>query len=244
MLADAPGAWDVEAGIAHRTLVERDAAGARLLKESGPLARLRITARPSRSPAGRIEFTAALAQAQLDYAGRTQGGAALSTTSRHREIEAGLRWLPLAAGPWGEPSVTLDALRFARTIGATSSVHSLAETSLLWMPGVAWTTPAIVAQGVQWTFDARWRASVSHRLHVDYSGLFDPSSLRGGHRNEFALGARAQWPGGWSMSIEARRARQQASSSAAITSGGVPAGTVRQPRIAIDDVALAVRRQF
>lgn len=244
MLLDAPGALEAEASVAHRTLVERDAAGARLLKESGPLARLRITARPSWAPAGLLEFSAAVARARLDYAGQTQAGAALSTASRHDEIEAGARWRPSAPFSWGEPALTLDALRLRRSIAAASPAGSLTETSTLWLAGVALSSPSVAAGGAQWALRAHWRTSVSHRLHVDYAGLFDPSSLAGGRRGEVALGATAAWPGGWSLSLEAHRSRQQASGTAPLSSAGMPAGSVHQPRIAIDDVVLGLARRF
>jgi hypothetical protein len=184
-----------------------------------------------------------VAHAQLDYAGHTQAGAPLSTTSRHDELEAGARWAP-SAFAWGEPALTLDGLRVRRAIAATSPASALTETSTLWLPGVAWTSPTWTAGGAQWSLRAGWRASVSHHLHVDYAGLFDASSLAGGRRSEAMLGASATWPGGWSLSLEAHRSRQQASAMVPLSSGGVVAGTVRQPRIAIDDAVLALSRRF
>lgn len=247
MLADAPGApdawqWDVTA--AHRSLVERDAAGQRLLRESGPLARLRITARPSWAPLGRVEFSAALAHGRLDYDGRTQGGLPLATRSRHDEAQLGARWLPAASFAWGEPSITVDVLRFRREIEATALAGSIAETSTLWMPGLRWTSPGWAAGAASIALHAQWRASVHHALAVDYAGVFDPSSLRGGQREELALGATAAMPGGWSLALEWRRARQAESRAVALYRGGVLAGTVRQPHIAIDDVGLVLSKGF
>lgn len=246
MLADAPNAWQWEATAAQRTLVERDASGTRLLKESGPLARLRITARPAWAPAGRIEFSAALAHSRLHYDGRTQAGEPLTTHSRHDEGEIGLRWHPTQAFAWGMPSVTFDGLRFRRTIEATPTVGSLTETSTLWMPGVAWSSPAwpIGAGETMFSLRAQWRTSVHHHVDVDYAGLFDPSSLHGGRRDEASLAAVASTHSGWSLALEWRRARQAQSDSTAIYRGGAVAGTVLQPRIAIDDVGLTLSRDF
>jgi hypothetical protein len=244
VLLDAPGALEAEASVVHRALVERDGSGSRLLKESGPLARLRVTAHTSWAPAGRLEVSAGVAHAQLDYAGHTQAGAPLSTTSRHDELEAGARWLPSAPWSWGEPAVTVDALRFRRAIAATASASALTETSTMVLPGLAWTSPSWNAGGAQWALRASWRTSVSHRLHVDYAGVLDASSLPGGRRNDLTLGATVAWPGGWSLSLEARRGRQQASAPTPLFSAGLPAGTVRQPRIALDDVMLALAKRF
>lgn len=247
MLADAPGApdaWQWEAGPAWRTLVERDSAGARLLKESGPLARLRITARPSWAPAGRIEFSANAAYAALDYEGHTQGGAPLATRSHHTEGEGGVRWLPAQPYAWGTPSMSLDVLWFRRSIGATPGVSGLIETSTLWMPGVGWQSPAWRVAGRPFTASVSWRASADHRLHVDFAGLFDAASLQGGRRDEWRAALRTTTGGGWSISLEASRARQAESAVAPLSRGGAPAGTVRQPRLAVTDVGLMVGRSF
>jgi hypothetical protein len=236
--------WQLEATAEHRTLIERDMGGQRLLRESGPLARLRITARPSWADAGRLEFTAALAHARLDYDGRTQAGAPLRTHSLHNEVEIGARWHPFHPFAWGEPSITFDGLGFRRQIEATASVASLAETSTLWMPGIAWTSPAWSAGRANVALRAQWRASLHHDLAVDYGGLFDASSLRGGRRNEFALAATAAVPQGWSVSLQWRRARQAQSEVGALYRAAVPVGTVFQPHIDIDDVGLSLSRSF
>lgn len=244
MIADVPDAWQWEATAAHRTLVERDDAGHRLLRESGPLASIALTARPAWAGAGRLEFSAALAAARLDYAGRTQAGAPLDTTSRHLEVQAGARWRPLSAFAWGEPSVTFDALWFRRSIAGTVDVARLRETSTLAMPGVAWTTPTWSAGDTKLAVEARWRTSVHHRLQADYDGIFDPSTLHGGRRNEASLGATALTAGGWSWRLEWRHATQAQSELAPLFRAGAPAGTVRQPRMVIDDVGLSLSRNF
>jgi hypothetical protein len=243
---DTADAWQWEATAAQRTLIERDADGARLLKESGPLARLRITARPAWAPMGRIEFSAALAHAQLDYDGRTQAGTPLATHSRHDEAEIGARWRPSQAFAWGLPSITFDGLRFRRAIEPTATVGSLVETSTMWLPGVAWASPAwpVGTSGTAITLRAQWRTSVHHHVDVDYAGVFDPSSLHGGRRDEASLAAVVSTPTGWSLALEWHRARQAQSDSTVIYRSGVAAGTVLQPRIAIDDVGLTLSRSF
>lgn len=244
MQADAPDAWQWEATAAHRVLVERDAAGARLLKESGPLARLRVRARVPQAPLGRIDFGVALARSQLDYDGRTQAGAALATTSRHVEAEAGLHWRPLAPQAWGEIALSLDALWFRRDIAATASAAGLRETSALWLPGIGWSGPRWQWAGVAFSPRARWRMSVDHRLAIDYGGLFDRSSLGGGRRQELTLGAQAAFASNWLLSLDWHGARQRASGIVPIYRAGALAGTVFQPRLAIDDVALTLARTF
>ena len=88
-------------------------------------------------------------------------------------------------------------------------------------------------------------SSVYHRLEIEFGGVFDPSDIDGGHRNEVAValeGSSAQSP--WSWSLAWTHARQSASDRQALYRGGVLVGTVRQPRIEIDDVMLRVRRAF
>lgn len=244
MLAEPPVAWHWEATAAHRTLVERDAGGARLLRESGPLIGLRLTARPHWA-AARVEFSAALAHGRLDYEGRTQNGAPLGTRSRHGEGELGLRWRPVQPFAWGEPSLSFDVSRLERRIAATPTTGALTETSTVWLPGVAWTTPSwAMTPGVAVSFHARWRASTHHRLDVDYGGVFDRSVIRGGRRDEVTLRANAALPGGWALALEGHHVRQSPSAGADLLRAGALAGTVRQPRLSIGDVALKLSREF
>ena len=245
MLPEAPAAWHWEATAAHRTLVERDASGARLLRESGPVIGLRLGARPAWAAPARLEFSASLAQGQLDYDGRTQAGAPLGTRSRHGEGELGLRWRPAQPFAWGEPSLSLDVSRLQRRIAATPVTGALTETSTVWLPGVAWTSPSwAVTPGVALNFEARWRASAHHRLDVDYGGVFDRSALRGGRRDEFTVRATAALPSGWALALEGHQVRQAPSASVELLRGGALAGTVRQPRISIGDVGLKLSREF
>jgi hypothetical protein len=245
---DAPaaaGAWLLQATATHRTLIERDAAGARLLNESGALAGLRITAPVSWANAfGRIDATASVAHGRLDYDGRTQAGGPLDTASRHTEGEAGLRWRPMQAHAWGEPWLSIDGLWFRRDIAATGAAAGLRETSTMWLAGIGWAAPQVHVAEIPVSLQARWRTSIDHRLHIDYGGLFDESSLAGGRRNEFSVTAAAQVTADWSLSLAWSRARQRTSNVAPIYRGGAAAGTVYQPRIAIDDVGLTLTRKF
>lgn len=241
---DPPDAWQWEAAAVHRTLVERDVSGARLLKETGPLGRLRVIGPWLSGPAGRVDFSAALAYARLDYDGRTQAGAPLATTSHHSEGEAGLRWHPMRGRDWGEVWLSVDALWFRRDIAATAAAAGLRETSTTWLPGIGWTGPRWQLGGVPVRLQARVRGSVDHRLQIDYGGLFDASSFRGGRRIETAIGATSQLNAQWSASIEWQHTRQRASGIVPLYRGGAVAGTVFQPRIAIDDVGISISRRF
>lgn len=247
MLADAPdasGGWQWQVTAAHRSLVERDASGARLLKESGPLGKLRVTVPVAWAPMGRLDFSASLAYARLDYDGRTQAGAPLATTTHHHEGEAGVRWRPMQPRGWGEAWLSLDALWLRRDIAATAVAAGLRETSTMWLPGIGWTGPQWRIAGITLAPHARLRAGIGHRLNIDYGGLFDTSSFHAGRRDEVTVGAAAELASGWSLSLDWQHASQRASSAVPIYRSGVVAGTVYQPRIAIDDVALTVVKRF
>jgi hypothetical protein len=247
VLFDAPGApdaWQWEVTTTHRTLVERDAAGGRLLRESGPLAGLRVTVPVPWAPIGRIDATARLAYGRLDYDGRTQAGGPLATKVHHGEGEAGLRWRPLQMQPWGETYASVDALWFRRDIAATAAAAGLRETSTMWLAGVGWNAPQMQLAGRPLTVHAQWRTSVGHRLHIDYGRLFDESSLHAGRRSEFSLGASVPVASDWLLAIGWQRTRQAASGVVPIYRSGVAAGTVFQPRIDIDDVSLTLSRKF
>jgi hypothetical protein len=82
-------------------------------------------------------------------------------------------------------------------------------------------------------------------MEIDYGGLFDRSELTGGRRREFVLGVAASPSGSpWQWSAEWSCARQSASSRQTLYRGGAAVGTVRQPRVEIDDLSVRVRREF
>lgn len=240
----AASAWEASAGIVHRTLEERAQDGRRLVKESGPLLRLAVAGRLDLANGGALQGELAAAAGELDYDGHTQGGQRLATDTRHRDIEATLAWRPWPAASWGEAWLVLRAVQQRRDIASTPTVGGIAETSTLFMPGLRWTTGV---QAASWTLrpSVEWRTSVHHEVDVDYRGVFDAQELDGGRRHELQLGVAASAAGSpWTWSLAWTRARQDASDSATLRRGGLAVGTVRQPRIEIDDVMLRVGRTF
>lgn len=236
--------WGLSAGVQHRRLVERADNGNRLVEESGPLLRLAIDGTLRLQGGGALQAGAELAGGNLDYEGRTQVGVPLTTDARHREFALNLGWRPWALAAWGEAWLVLRTLQQRRDIASTATVTGLRETSTLVMPGVRWNGN-LDAAGWRLRPSVELRTSAWHRLHVDYRGLFDAQDLDGGHRNELSLGLEASAAGSpWNWSLEWTRARQAASERATLSRGGAPVGTVRQPRIEIDDVMLRVRRAF
>jgi len=242
----APVQWDISAGVRQRTLSEWSDGGARLLTEKGALARVQLDAQLAAPGSPGLALEAAVADGRLDYEGRTQAGAPLATSSRHRENELVLRWRPLPAAAWGEAWLGLGWLHTRRAIASVATAGGLTETSSLLMPGVRWRSPVLSLPrgGLQWQLEAEWRASARHRLHVDYLGVFDDSSLNGGRRSEAALRLSAFAAQDWRWTLEWRHARQSASESARLYRRSVPVGSVRQPKLRIDDVTLSLTRRF
>jgi hypothetical protein len=236
--------WELDAALGRRTLSEHDESGARLLRESGPIVRLRASAQPLAPRWEQFDLNAAIAQAVLDYGGQSQSGVPLATTTRHSELDLGVGWHPLPAASWGQPVLSFSWLGTRRSIASTSTTSSLVESSSLWMPGLAWRSPEIETPYARLSALVRWRASVFHRMYVDYAGVFDDSSLNGGQRNEGTLRLVAARPDGWRWAIEWVHMRQDASAPVPLLRGGAPAGSVHQPRLGIDDVTLSVGREF
>lgn len=236
--------WGVSAGVQYRTLVERADDGSRLVEESGPMLRLGVDGQRRFAGGGALQLEAGVAGGVLDYDGQTQTGVPHTTETRHRDLDLTAAWRPWAPAPWGEAWVVLRGAQQRRDIRSTPTVGGLLETSTLLMPGVRWSHEIDV---VTWKLrpSVEYRTSVYHRLQIEFGGVFDPSDIDGGHRNEVAValeGSSAQSP--WSWSLAWTHARQSASDRQSLFRGGVLVGTVRQPRIEIDDVMLRVRRAF
>jgi hypothetical protein len=244
--AQAPAglAWTASADLVHRRLVERADDGTRQVEESGPMLRLALAALMQLPAGGALRAGAGAAMGRLDYDGQTQGGTPLSTTSRHSDLTFDVGWRPFAAAAWGESWLVLRALQQRRRIAATAAAGGLDETSTLWMPGVRWSH-RFDADGWRLQPSVEVRGSARHRMEIDYGGVFDSSDLRGGRRWEAALAIEASAANSpWNWGVEWTHVRQSASPRQALYRGGSAVGTVRQPRVEMDDVAVRVRRAF
>lgn len=193
---------------------------------------------------GALRAGMGLAGGELAYDGRTQGGTPLATESRHTDADLVFAWRPWAASRWGEGWLVLRALRQRRDIASTRAASGLVETSTLWLPGLRWSH-GLDAAGWRWQPSAELRVSARHRLDVDFHGLYDDAGLRGGRRRELVLGLQVSARASpWRFGFAWTHANQSASDPATLRRGGVAVGSVRQPRIAIDDVELKAQRAF
>lgn len=241
----------VAAGLQYRTLTEWTDSGQKLLSETGamPHLQLGLGSDPARGPALAAELS--LAGAPLSYQGQTQAGVPLATTSRHRDLALAGFWRPVSPGPYGEVWLAVRRLEARRNIASSALASGLVEQSSLLMPGLRWRSPQLTApssgttEPLVFQFDAEFWQSARHRLNVDYLGLFDPSVLDGGTRRQWVLRA-SVWSqdSPWRWSAQWGRSRQQASESVRLLRAGATVGSVRQPRVAIDDVLLQLSRAF
>lgn len=183
----------------------------------------------------------------LDYDGQTQAGVPLVTRTGQWEGALDVMWRPWAPASWGEAWLTGGLLVNHRAIRGTPIAGGLDETSTALLLGVRWRSPALAASGWSFNAEAEARASLAHRLDVDYNGLLDDTTLRGGRKRVLVLrviGTPADSP--WSFALEWSGLSQPASRPEAVSRGGVPlpGTTVWQPKLTTRDVAVRVTRRF
>lgn len=243
---DGATSYDLSAGLVHRRLAEHTPSGGTLLAERGWLPQARGSATKVLPSGGAMAGALSLAGAPINYNGQTQAGAPLSTRTRQTELAADVLWRPLAPQAWGEAWVTAQWLLNRREIESTAGAGGLDETSRALLVGARWASPDFApAAGWRARVEADARVSARHRLDVDYRGLLDASSLTGARKHQWALrlvGRRGESP--WSWEVEAARLTQGASDAVPVYRAGALFGTVRQPSLTIEDVALRVNRRF
>lgn len=239
--------WSGGVGLAHRKLVETLPTGATLLTERGPMPQLEIGVTRMLAGGGALAAHALASGGDLDYQGQTQAGVPLATTTRQTEAAIDVLWRPHSPAPWGEAWLSLGWLGNRRAIQSTPAASGLDERSSAWMAGVQWHSPAFTPAG-SWRahVEADARVSVRHRLHVDYLGLLDASTLRGARKRQLALRlvAAPSDTSPWRWTLEWARLSQGVSETVPVYRGGAPFGSVRQPALTIEDVSLRVTRRF
>jgi hypothetical protein len=233
------------AAVVHRTLDESAVNGRRLLTETGPLLELRLGGRRALG-AGAIAAEANVAGGVLDYDGQTQGGVPLQTDSEHLDAGARFMWRPIAAQPWGEPWIMVGWHHNRRHIASTPTVGGLREISTASLAGLRWQSPSHPATA-HWKLRMEVEALVSltHRLDVDFEGLFDDTRLKGGRQRRAAVRLVASaLHSPWDWTLEWAHLNQAVSPSTPLFRRGALAGTVRQPDLDIDDFSVRVTRRF
>lgn len=243
-LAQASGAgpdWEFSAGAVHRRLVERTDGGSRLLTEKGPMLRLGLDRELRWSGGSALRIEAAALVGEMDYDGPTQR---LKTQTDVRDLSLGVAWRPIAEGDWGAPWLVLQGLQQRRHIVSTPTAVGPHETSTLWMAGLRWTA-SFDAAGWRWRPAIEARISASHDLDVDLRGVYDSTSFEAGRRRDLRLAVDVSRPDSpWSLRAQWTGTRQSASDTYPLYRNGARVGTVRHPRIEIDEFGLELRRAF
>lgn len=228
--APAHAQWQVGAGpgLRHAVHAEYDAAGRRLVRESGWLPGVAVQAAYT---AGPLTWRASAEgyRGDIDYAGRTQAGvpASSTTSTTLASVHAGAAYA-LAGGVALLASVEAD--RWRRDIAGTASAAGLQESyrSTRLYAGAAKTwRPAVGPL----TLDASLFRSTPERMRVGFSGVFDAAGFDGGRARGVRLGLAlrlAQVP--W-LQLRTRldHARVPRSGSVPLTADGQYRGAITQP---------------
>jgi hypothetical protein len=150
----------------------------------------------------------------------------------------------VAEGAWGAPWLVLQTLQQRRHIVSTPTAIGPHETSTFWMAGLRWTA-SFDAAGWRWSPAVEARISASHDLDVDLRGVYDSTSFDAGRRRDLRLALTVSRPDSpWSLRAQWTGTRQSASDRHALYRNGARVGTVRHPRIEIDEFGLELRRAF
>lgn len=245
---DAPVDITGTLALSHRKLVERTPTGANLLTERGPMVHLQLQAERPLAEGRALSLRVQLGGAHLDYDGQTQAGAPLSTNTRQAESGVDLMWRPHAPAAWGEGWLTLGLLANRRVIYSTAVAGGLDEVSSAALLGLRWRSPAF-APVARWNarVEAEARASVWHRLDVDFYGLLDKTHFEAARKRMLTLrvlASPADSPWEWGLAWSGLW--QSASKPVGVSRAGVAlaGSTVHQPELRMRDLTLRVGRRF
>ena len=231
-LAGAPAhaQWQVGVGpgLRHAVHAEYDAAGHRLVRETGWLPGVAFQAAYT---AGALTWRgdADWYRGDIAYGGRTQAGvpATSTTATTLAAVNAGAAYA-LAGGVALLASVEAD--RWQRDIAGTASATGLQETyrSTRLLAGAARTWHPAAGR---LTAEASLFLSTPEHQRVAFSGRFDPATFDGGRARGLRLGlalrpAQAPW-----LELRTRldHARTPRSGDVPLTAGGQYRGTITQP---------------
>jgi hypothetical protein len=228
--APAHAQWQVGAGpgLRHAVHSEYDAAGRRLVRESGWLPGVAFQAAYT---AGALTWRggADWYRGDIDYGGHTQAGvpATSTTATTLAAVNAGAAYA-LAGGVALLASVEAD--RWQRDISGTATAAGLQETyrSTRLFAGAARTWQPAAGR---LTAEASLFLSTPEHQRVAFSGHFDPARIEGGRARGLRLGlalrpAQAPW-----LELRTRfdRASTPRSGNVPLTMGGQYRGTITQP---------------
>ncbi len=221
--------WQTSIGAGARSVThtEYGPAGNQLVREDGwlPGASLQTGYRH-----GRFAWSGALDwyQGRIDYLGRTQAGAGARSATDTRLATARLGAAYTLGGYALLTAVELD--RWKRGIRGTAAGAGLQESyrsaRLLLGAGTRWQ-PALGSIALE----ASAVLAAPERMHIGFSGLYDPVTLdtRRGHGLRLGAAVRPAWTPALELRGRADWLRVARSGEAALTAQGAFRGTVTQP---------------
>lgn len=225
--ASAQWQGSIGAGARSATHTEYDLTGRQLVREDGwlPGASLQLGYRHGAATwSGGADWY----QGEVDYRGRNQAGAVAVSSTATRLAAARLG----VAYAWGSYSIlgALEIDHWKRGILGTAAGAGLQETYLsrraLLGAGKSWRPAAGVV-----SLDAAAILAAPERMHIGFSGLFDPVSLTTRRGRGVRLGA--DFHPAWAPSLQVRSRldwlKVARSGAAALTVNSAFYGTVTQP---------------
>jgi len=233
--------WQFDAGPSVRQVVhtEFDAGGHRIVRESGWLPGVALGAAYG---SGALTWSAGVdaSRGGIGYAGRTQAGLAVTSTTSTTLSAWRLRasW---ALADAIRLAAAIETDRWRRDIGATAGSAGLQEStaSHRLLAGAAhdWQSAA-----GRLTLDGGVLLSTPERLRVGFSGLYDRAAFAGerarGLRAGLALRpATAPW---LALALRFERTRTPRSADIPLTSSGQFRGTIAQPEHVRQAVTLSL----
>ncbi len=216
--------------LTHR---EVDGTGRSLLREAGTLPGWRIDA----SLAGdrwELSLRADHADGTIDYNGRTQSGAPLSTTTDTRISEAGLRLLrSLDANRRIALGAGIAYRRWDRRIQPLGSVAGLDERYTSWLLSLESRFSILRAPAAALDLEFSLRRTQRPEVSVDFGGLYDNQSIALGRQTGMRLAAPARLALGKGSTLKLEGWIEywgfDRSASQPLLRDGRPVGTVFQP---------------
>jgi hypothetical protein len=225
--ASAQWQGSIGVGARHAVHAEYDLAGRQLVREDGWLPGASLDAGYRLGGVtwwGGVDWY----QGGIDYRGRTQAGVAATSTTA-----TGLASARLGASYAVGSHTILAAFeidRWRRDIRGAAAGAGLQETyrsgRLLLGAGKTWRPSAGAVSA-----DAALVLAAPERVHVGFSGLFDPVSFdtRRGHGLRLGAGLRPAWAPSWQLRGRIDWLKVARSGETALTANGAFRGTVTQP---------------
>lgn len=237
------GSFAARAGALDFDVKEFNTDGDRLVHESDPLYGIDAEFGFRRRQTG-VKLGAAYYAGDVDYAGQTQAGVPINSSTDERFVDVSV---VAVYQPASVPAVSVYAgpgFRYwRRKIQSVGAAAGLDESWRWWKLQAGMSLGWTRAKN-HWTLDGRLTRALSARVKVDLGDRFDSAELNPGDRWGWRIGGR------WIRTLSPRlaatfdlfyaRQRLGKSGKKTLRRNGAPAGLIYQPRIELTDFAILV----